>query len=162
MTNSIPVVTKELKNSLINYLTSNCLGFLIYKPDLGFNNPTQEQYLKRVNLEMDSAVEHEIGSFNLNGYQRCKAETIVDISESLTSIKYSVSFRAYGGPISPFTHVCISRGSPFTQDPITGNGRGDTAGTLIYASPVGDQEITLDDGEEYLADLFLHLTNYVY
>lgn len=157
---NVPIITNELRSSIINHLTSGVIGFLIYMPELGLSDPTPLEYQRRINLTMSEAVEHEVGGLNLFGYQRCQPTINIEEADSMTIISYEVQFHAYEGSMNPFTHICLSRGSIFTIDPLTGNGRGDTLGTLIYASPVGS-EITLEPSEEYIATLSLNLTNYV-
>lgn len=156
-----PSVTRELKSSIINYLTSGVISFLIYMPSLGMENPSQEEYERRLNLTMDQAVEYEIGGLSLNGYQRCQAFINVEQKDSITVISYDVSFSSYEASMGPFTHVCLARGSVFNEDPATGNGRGDSIGTLIYASPCSSSPLTLDKNENYKATLYLNLTNYL-
>lgn len=156
-----PSITNELRESIISYLSNGVVGFLIYMPSLGMGNPNQEEYAERVSLTMSRAVEHEIGGLSLHGYQRCLASISREGNDSLTTIRYGVSFSAYEGSMSAFTHVCLSRGSIFIDDPITGNGRGRQDGTLIYSAPVGNEALILDAGESYQATLSLNITNYI-
>jgi hypothetical protein len=136
-------------------------------PELGLGeNPTEEEFALRQNLTMVSAAEHEIGGLNLNGYQRTVPSLTIEDTNSYTKIVYKAEFQAYEGTMMPFTHVCLARGSAFSIDPSTGNGRGNSIGQLISVTPVikipssTSIGLTLEAPQKYIAEIPLHITNY--
>lgn len=164
----IPVITKELKQSVVSYLTNSCVGLLIYMPQLGLSrNPTGEEFERRRNLTMEEAASHEIGGLNLHGYQRSAATLNIQTTDSYTRVVYTVEFQAYEGSMDPFTHVCICRGVPIINDPVTGNGRGSSTGQVIAVMPVVDRPNSSEIGlilqapEIYKASIPLNFTNYI-
>lgn len=142
----LPTYTNEIKKSIISdYLKSNLVILLIYKPGLGLTNAiTSIEQEARLNLTMLEASATEVGATQLNGYSRNIVSSL-NITDDFSS-SLEVTFTADGGNIGPFTHVVAARGADLRNASISnGNNRGNSQGTVIFVEPVINAPLILND-----------------
>lgn len=168
----LPTITDQIRTSILgDYLTYALTAFLVYKPDLGFDDsPTETQHATRRSVTMQDIVEYEVGGYSLNGYARQYIEQpTIKVIKGLATLTAVAEFQAIGGPVGPFTHLCLARGSNiFNLSPSNGNNRGDYQGQLILTMPVsarvlsdGTRGLILDPPEKYKVTIPINLSNYL-
>jgi hypothetical protein len=166
--NIIPTISNDLISDLLdNYLLSDLAVFLIYYPELGFDNtPTKEELDLRKSLDMESASLREV-ILDANNYKRYLVSSfdIEQVSSFTRVIK--ARFIAQGGAIGPFTHAVLARQVDVLNATFeNGNNRGSDIGIVVSSSPLpvhtldnGDLGAILEDNQELEISMPLNLVS---
>jgi hypothetical protein len=133
----IPTITKEVQETIANYISTGISCFLINYPDLGLDTqPNTEQYNLRKMLTMERAVLYELPLGG--GYKRFIPDLVTNAQLlDLQRLTINAKFIATSGPIGPFTHVCVAMATNLIgANTSNGNNRGNSSGVLIASIPV--------------------------
>ncbi len=151
--------TQYQNNLVLEYIASNLVALLIYKPDLGLTDfPSDTELLNRRALTMSTAATAELAV--LNGYTRRTVALVVASSTDPNTVIYtsSTTFTASGtGPFSQATHICYARGvNLLGGNAGNGNNASDTAGTIIKVEPLLNAPLVVPT-----STTFTHTTKFI-